>query len=106
MYLGKIVELAPADELFNKPAHPYTQALLSAIPALDPNKKKQKHLLEGEVPSPINPPKGCRFYTRCSFVKKLCREAEPQQKHLGGDHFVVFCSMSSVLKCCLVLKVN
>jgi oligopeptide/dipeptide ABC transporter ATP-binding protein len=73
MYLGKIVEYADADELYQKPAHPYTYALLSAIPIPDPEVKKEKQILSGDVPSPINPPSGCVFHTRCPFVKDVCK---------------------------------
>lgn len=88
MYLGKIVEIAPSEELFKNPAHPYSKALLSVIPVLKPERNRKKLLLEGEVPSPVNPPAGCRFHTRCSFALKQCREIEPQKKRIGGEHFV------------------
>jgi oligopeptide transport system ATP-binding protein len=88
MYLGKIVEIAPAEELFSNPLHPYSEALLSAIAVLKPGKKKKKIVLEGEVPSPVNPPSGCRFRTRCKYAMKQCSETEPQLKCLGGEHFV------------------
>ena len=88
MYLGKIVETAPADELFNNPLHPYSQALLSSIAAIRPGEKRKKIVLEGEVPSPVNPPSGCRFRTRCKYAMKRCSEIEPQLKHVGGEHFV------------------
>ena len=73
MYLGKIVEWADADTLYRQPVHPYTHALLSAIPVPDPGIKRQKHILVGDVPSPINPPSGCVFHTRCPFVKEACK---------------------------------
>ena len=88
MYLGKIVETAPADELFNNPLHPYSQALLSSIAAIRPGEKRKKIVLEGEVPSPVNPPSGCRFRTRCKYAMKRCSEIEPKLKHVGGEHFV------------------
>lgn len=88
MYLGKIVEVAPADELFNNPVHPYSKALLSAIAVLRPGKKRKKIILEGEVPSPVNPPSGCRFRTRCKYAMKQCSEVEPPLRCLGGEHFV------------------
>ncbi|MGI6706771.1 MAG: ABC transporter ATP-binding protein [Clostridia bacterium] len=88
MYLGKIVEIAPADELFNNPAHPYSKALLSAIAVIKPGQKRKKIILEGEVPSPVNPPSGCRFRTRCTYAMKQCSEMEPEFKCLGGEHFV------------------
>lgn len=89
MYLGKIVEIADADELFGSPKHPYTQALLSAIPIPDPETKIPRIVLSGEVPSPINPPLGCRFNPRCDKKKKnLCKETEPRLIDEGNGHLV------------------
>ena len=89
MYLGKIVEIADADELFDSPKHPYTQALLSAIPIPDPETKIPRIVLSGEVPSPINPPLGCRFNPRCDKKKKnLCKETEPRLIDVGNGHLV------------------
>ncbi|WP_424357394.1 ABC transporter ATP-binding protein [Methanocella sp. MCL-LM] len=88
MYLGKIVESAKTDDLFAKPMHPYTQALLSAIPVPDPSIKTQRIILEGDVPTPINPPKGCRFHTRCRYKMDICDKVEPEFKDIGGEHFV------------------
>jgi oligopeptide/dipeptide ABC transporter ATP-binding protein len=88
MYLGQIVELADRTELFTNPLHPYTEALLSAIPVPNPRQKRERILLQGEVPSPVDPPQGCHFHTRCPRVMNLCRQEEPVLRHLGGDHFV------------------
>lgn len=81
MYLGKIVEICGSDALFDNPRHPYTQALLSAIPIPDPTVRRHRIILEGDVPSPINPPSGCRFHTRCSQCRDICREQEPPLRH-------------------------
>jgi oligopeptide transport system ATP-binding protein len=88
MYLGKIVELTGKHELYHNPKHPYTQALLSAIPEADPTIKKERILLKGDVPSPINPPKGCRFHTRCPKVMDICKTEEPKFVDSGDGHFV------------------
>jgi oligopeptide transport system ATP-binding protein len=88
MYLGKIVELATDRELYENPSHPYTEALLSAVPRPDPSIKKQRILLPGDVPSPINPPSGCRFHTRCLYAKADCKTAEPALQDIGGGHYV------------------
>src|SRR5205823_5212401 len=77
MYLGKIVETATTDELFRQPRHPYTRALLSAVPLPDPTAVRERMLLEGDIPSAMNPPPGCRFHTRCRFAKESCRRDEP-----------------------------
>jgi len=86
MYLGKIVEMADKHELFARPLHPYTQALLSAIPVPDPDKQGERILLEGDAPSPVAPPKGCRFHTRCSYAFDLCRQKEPLISEYGEHH--------------------
>ncbi|EYE87827.1 peptide ABC transporter ATP-binding protein [Fervidicella metallireducens AeB] len=90
MYLGKMVELCESNELYKKPLHPYTQALLSAIPVPDPEQAaaRQRIVLEGEIPSPIDPPPGCRFKGRCRYAKPICSQQEPVFKDLGGGHFV------------------
>ncbi len=88
MYLGKIVEMAPFQELYDNPKHPYTQALLSSIPLPDPRKARRKTILKGDVPSPINPPTGCRFHTRCSKRRDGCDQQGPELKDLGGNHYV------------------
>lgn len=87
MYMGKIMELAPTEDLFKHTAHPYSLSLLSAIPTTDPRKKKQHVLLNGDVPSPVNPPSGCRFHTRCPKCKDICKTVEPELRNLGGGHF-------------------
>ncbi|MGL6201932.1 MAG: ABC transporter ATP-binding protein [Lachnospiraceae bacterium] len=89
MYLGSMVELAESYELYSKPLHPYTQTLLSAVPIPDPQKTRarQRILLKGDVPSPMNPPSGCRFHTRCPYVKDICKEQSPEFKEYTAGHF-------------------
>jgi peptide/nickel transport system ATP-binding protein len=87
MYLGKIVELAPKRAIFSGPKHPYTQALLSAVPVPRPGANRQRIILKGDVPSPVNPPKGCRFHTRCPYVFDRCRREEPALLPVGQQHF-------------------
>jgi peptide/nickel transport system ATP-binding protein len=86
MYLGKIVELADRRSLFASSHHPYTRALLSAVPVPDPTAKRQRIILTGDVPSPINPPSGCRFHTRCPFAFERCRVEEPVLRPVGVGH--------------------
>jgi oligopeptide/dipeptide ABC transporter ATP-binding protein len=88
MYLGKMVELAGRDELFRNPLHPYTQALMSAIPIPDPTLKRERIILQGDVPSPLNPPKGCRFHPRCPVAFDHCSVQEPVFKEVSPDHWV------------------
>lgn len=88
MYLGQIVELASDADLYNNPQHPYTEALLSAVPIPDPTVRKKRIILEGDVPSPIDPPSGCHFHTRCMYKEKVCEEEAPEFKHIGGGHWV------------------
>lgn len=88
MYLGRLAELAKTEKLFADPKHPYTQALLSAVPSLKQRKQKRHLVLSGDVPTPFNPPSGCRFHTRCPLVMDQCREIEPAWQDTGDGHFV------------------
>jgi oligopeptide/dipeptide ABC transporter ATP-binding protein len=87
MYLGHLVELADTDELFSNPLHPYTRALLSAVPEADPRVKKEQILLEGDIPSPLNPPSGCVFHNRCPCAKTYCGDAVPSFKEVKPGHY-------------------
>ncbi|MCT4584622.1 MAG: ABC transporter ATP-binding protein [Peptostreptococcaceae bacterium] len=88
MYLGQIVELAETNDLFKNPKHPYTKALLSAIPIPNPEIKRKKIILKGDVPSPMNLPKGCNFHTRCPYKNEICTTKEPIFKNAGNGHFI------------------
>ncbi len=89
MYLGKIVELSPGEELYTRPIHPYTEALLSAVPIPDPDVTSQREriILEGDVPNPISPPPGCRFHPRCRYATDICKQVEPPLVEYGGGHY-------------------
>jgi len=97
MYLGRIVELAETEELFGNVKHPYTEALMSAVPVADPDYRAERILLEGDVPSPVNPPSGCYFHPRCRYAKEVCRTEPPVYRNVGKEHFV---------KCHLVGSLN
>ncbi len=88
MYLGKIVETGTADDLYHKPLHPYTRALLSSIPIADPGAKRNRIILEGDVPSPMNPPSGCHFHPRCPLKTEVCTQESPHQRDFGNGHLV------------------
>jgi len=88
MYLGVIVELASAEKLYDNPLHPYTEALLSAVPRTDPDHVSQRIVLEGDVPSPANPPAGCKFHPRCRYMQDICRAEAPEWRELSEDHWV------------------
>jgi oligopeptide/dipeptide ABC transporter ATP-binding protein len=88
MYLGKMVELAGREDLYKEPLHPYTKALMTAIPIPDPRLKRKREVLKGDVPSPLNPPKGCRFHPRCPIAEKICSEQEPEFREAAPMHWV------------------
>ncbi len=97
MYLGKIVELAETDELFANPKHPYTEALMSAVPVPDPDSNAERIRLEGDVPSPVNPPPGCNFHPRCGYAQAICKTDNPVYRDVGNNHFVT-CHFTDSLK--------
>jgi len=96
MYLGKLVEMASTEELFANPRHPYTEALMSAVPVPDPDFQMERIILQGDVPSPVNPPSGCYFHPRCPYAQDICSKEAPQFRDLGGEHFVV-CHFATTL---------
>ena len=97
MYLGNIVELAASNELYENPRHPYTEALLSAVPTTDPDQKSHRIVLEGDVPSPAEPPSGCKFHPRCRFAKDICNQQNPEWREISTDHWVA-CHLTDELK--------
>ncbi len=88
MYLGKVVEICNKKELYQNPLHPYTQALLSAVPVMDPDSKSERIILKGDVPSPANPPEGCNFSPRCRYAEDICHRDEPELREIDQGHFV------------------
>ena len=88
MYLGKLMEVADSKTIFEDCLHPYTQALMASVPIPDPAEKRERRILKGEIPSPLNPPKGCRFNTRCPLAKSICRDTEPNLIAISNNHFV------------------
>jgi peptide/nickel transport system ATP-binding protein len=88
MYLGKIVEMGPTEDLILKPSHPYTEALIAAVPVPDPTSRRIDVTIKGEVPSAINPPPGCRFHTRCPYAKNICKTKDPQLEEAGKDRYI------------------
>ena len=88
MYLGNMVELAESQEIFDHPLHPYTEALLGAIPTTDVNQTRELQVLEGDIPSPVNPPSGCKFHTRCKYCTDICKKVTPEWQEIRENHFV------------------
>lgn len=88
MYLGRMVELTDKHTLFNDPKHPYTRALMSAVPIADPDIERERIILEGDVPSPSNPPTGCAFHTRCPYAMDICKEVRPEFENVDDKHLV------------------
>ena len=97
MYLGNIVELAASNKLYENPRHPYSEALLSAVPTTDPELKSKRIVLEGDVPSPADPPSGCKFHPRCRFAKDICSQQEPEWREISPEHWVA-CHLTDELK--------
>ena len=95
MYLGKIVETADAREIIRHPQHPYTQALISAVPEVDPDSKRQRVILPGDVPSPINPPSGCPFHPRCPIAEATCKTEPQTLRHIGNNHLAA-CRLAGI----------
>jgi oligopeptide/dipeptide ABC transporter ATP-binding protein len=88
MYLGKIVEMGPTEDVIGKPQHPYSEALIAAVPVPDPTARRIKIVIKGEVPSPVTPPSGCRFHPRCPYAKEICKTQEPELVSTGKDRYV------------------
>jgi peptide/nickel transport system ATP-binding protein len=88
MYLGNMVELADSQEIFDHPLHPYTEALLGAIPTTDVNQSRELQILEGDIPSPVNPPSGCKFHTRCQYCTDICKKIVPEWQEIRPNHYV------------------
>ncbi|CEP95376.1 ABC transporter ATP-binding protein; putative oligopeptide transport system [[Clostridium] sordellii] len=88
MYLGSLIEIADKNKLYSRAVHPYTKALLSSVPIPDPSIKRERINLKGDIPSPLNPPSGCKFHTRCPYCMSICKEVEPQFKHINSSHLV------------------
>jgi len=88
MYVGKIMEVGEAEEVYQRPRHPYTEALMSAVPVIDPDVKPERILLQGDVPNPANAPSGCTFHPRCQYAKKICSQEEPPLEDIGDEHYV------------------
>ncbi|MGN1015883.1 MAG: oligopeptide/dipeptide ABC transporter ATP-binding protein [Faecousia sp.] len=88
MYLGNMVEIAPSDDIFAHPLHPYTEALLNAIPTTDEDANRNPEILQGDIPSPVNPPKGCKFHTRCKYCTEICTQVQPEFEEVRPNHFV------------------
>jgi oligopeptide/dipeptide ABC transporter ATP-binding protein len=97
MYLGNIVELAASNDLYEKPRHPYTEALLSAVPTTDPEQKSKRIVLEGDVPSPAEPPPGCKFHPRCRFAQEICSQENPEWREISPDHWAA-CHLTEQLQ--------